>query len=82
MDVTDRPWKFRPQGYLVAIAADDDESRERYLAYAREGRASLWLRVPDETQVPKALRVVADRDIVHARHYGSMTAKDLRGSNG
>ena len=27
MDVTDRPWKFRPDGHLVLILRDEDDAR-------------------------------------------------------
>jgi hypothetical protein len=128
MDVTDddpssRPWKFRPEGYLVAIIAhiqegrraeaaltetgfapkdirlytgkqtldnqvmyisrrsvttkllawifaEDVEGRELYLAYAREDRCAMWVRILDEARVAKALRVLADFDCLHARYYG------------
>ncbi len=113
-DLSPRPWKFRPEGYLVAILSDaeegrraeeavvaagftqrdvkvysgeqilknyetyeqrrtitdkltgpvvdDTEGRELYLEFARQGRSALWLRLPDETEVAKALRVLADRE--------------------
>src|SRR6266508_2976330 len=121
-DPSPRPWKFRPEGYLVVILSDadegqraqavlvaagfaardiklytgkqilvnfevyakrrsvadkvagsvmdDSEGRELYLAYAREDRSALWLRLPDDTDVPKALRALADSNYVHTRHYG------------
>lgn len=132
MDVTDpssRPWKFRPQGYLVVILtdaaeaqrgeaalvkagvaardiklytggqiladhelymgrrgvvskavgaiADDAEGRELYLGYAREGRCAMWVRIPDEGDVPKALRVLADHEYLHARYYGDRSQRDF-----
>jgi hypothetical protein len=132
MDVTDassRPWKFRPQGYLVVIladtdeaqraeralvaegfadrdiklytgkqilenheaymgrrgiaskvigaVADDDEGREQYLSYAREDRCAMWVRIPDEGNVPKALRVLADRNYLHTRYYGDASQHDF-----
>ena len=125
MDGTDpssRPWKFRPNGYLVVILAsseeahraeaalvaqgfatravklytgeqileiqadymsrrgvmskavspliEDIEGRELYLAYAREDRAAIWVRIPDEHEVRKALRILADHDCLHTRYYG------------
>jgi hypothetical protein len=121
-DSSSRPWKFRPEGYLVVILSDGDEGqraeaalvaagfasrdvklyngkkilenhevykkrrtitgkvigalvddaegRNLYLGYAREDRSALWLRLPDEADVPKALRVLADRNYVHTRYYG------------
>ena len=133
MDVSDpsRPWKFKPEGYLVVILTgisearrassalveggfghhdikvytgeqtlendavnrrrrtvarrllgpftDEDElaGRELYLGYAREGRSALWLRLPNEQDVSKALRVLADCDYLHARYYGSNTTEDF-----
>jgi hypothetical protein len=55
---------------VVGAVADDLESRELYLRYAREDRCALWMRIPDERMVPKALRVLADRDYLHTRYYG------------
>ncbi|MGZ8630825.1 MAG: hypothetical protein ACXWZF_07630 [Actinomycetota bacterium] len=53
---------------VVGAIADDFESREVYLEYAREDRCALWMRIPDEG--PKALRVLADRDYLHTHYYG------------
>ena len=56
---------------LVAwIFAEDVEGRELYLAYAREDRCAMWVRIPDEGRVAEALRVLADFDCLHARYYG------------
>lgn len=56
---------------LVAwIFAEDTEGRELYLAYARQDRCAIWLRILDEGRVAKALRVLADFDCLHARYYG------------
>lgn len=55
---------------LVGSVADDVEGRELYLAYAREDRCALWLRLPHEADVPKALRVLADHHYLHTRYYG------------
>ncbi len=133
LDITERapgerPWKFRPEGYLVVVLSDADEAqraeaalveagfashdiklymaeqilatyeiykgqrsladkavgavtddiegRDLYLAYARENRCALWIRTPDEARVPKALRVLADRDSLHVRYYGADTETD------
>src|SRR5687768_13058380 len=128
-DPSSRPWKFRPEGYLVVILSnadegqraeaalvasgfaahdvkrytgaqilenyevykeqrtitekvigavvDDSESRDLYLRYAREDRSALWLRLPDEADLPKALRVLADHDYVHTRYYGSQQHADF-----
>ena len=55
---------------LTAIVAEDVEGRELYLAYAREDRCAMWVRILDEGRVPDALRVLADFNCLHARYYG------------
>jgi hypothetical protein len=128
-DPSPRPWKFRPEGYLVVILSDTDEAqraeadlvsngvaprdiklytgkqilanyevyagrrtatdkvvgsvvddsegRELYLGYAREDRCAMWVRIPDEENVPKILRVLADHEYVHTRYYGSEQQTDF-----
>ena len=61
----------------VGSVADDAEGRELYLGYAREDRCALWLRIPDEADVPKALRVLADHQYLHTRYYGSERQTDF-----
>jgi hypothetical protein len=61
----------------VGAIADDVQGRERYLEYAREDRCAMWVRIPDEGDVPKALRVLADHDYVHARYYGDGSQQDF-----
>lgn len=62
----------------LGIFGDDVEGRELYLGYAREDRCAMWVRIPDEADVPKALRVLADYDYLHARHYGDESQHDFR----
>jgi hypothetical protein len=61
----------------VGAIADDAEGRERYLSYAREDRCAMWVRIPDEGNVPKALRVLADHDYLHTRYYGDESQHDF-----
>jgi hypothetical protein len=63
---------------LVAwIVAEDVEGRELYLAYARDGRCAMWVRILDEGRVAKALRVLADFHCLHARYYGNDGQRDF-----
>jgi hypothetical protein len=39
---------------------------------------ALWLRLPDENHVSKALRVLADVNYLHTRYYGSGKQQDFR----
>jgi hypothetical protein len=57
--------------------ADDVEGREFYLGYVREDRCALWLGLPDEADVPKALRVLADHRYLRTRYYGVEQQTDL-----
>src|SRR5215207_9746059 len=61
---------------VVGSIADDVEGRGLYLGYAREDRSALWLRIPDEADVPKALRMLADHDYLHTRYYRSEQQTD------
>ena len=54
---------------LIAAVAEDGEGRDLYLAYAREDRVAMWVRLEDD-RVAEGLRVLADFDCLHARHYG------------
>jgi hypothetical protein len=56
---------------------DDVEGRELYVSYAREGRCAMWARIPDEGNVPKALRILADYDYLHTRYYGDKSQHDF-----
>ena len=62
---------------MVGSVVDDVEGRELYLGYARDDRCAMWVRIPDEEDVPKALRVLADHDYVHKRYYGSQRQTDF-----
>jgi hypothetical protein len=61
----------------LGIFGDDVEGRELYLGYAREDRCAMWLRIPDEADVPKALRILADYEYLHARYYGDESQHDF-----
>jgi hypothetical protein len=56
---------------------DDDAGRDLYLDYAKDGRSALWVRLPDKEDVPKVLRVLADREYLHARYYGEEGVQDF-----
>ena len=62
---------------VVGSVVDDVEGRELYLGYAREDRCAMWVRIPAERDVPKALRVLADHDYLHTRYYGSEQQTDF-----
>jgi hypothetical protein len=62
---------------VVGSLTADSEGRELYLGYAREDRSAMRVRIPNENDVPKALRVLADHDYIHTRYYGSERQTDF-----
>ena len=67
-----------PADKVVGSVVDDSEGRELYLGYAREDRCAMWVRIPDEEDVSKALRVLADHEYLHTRYYGSEGQTDFK----
>ena len=63
---------------VAGSVVDDSEAKELYLGYAREDRCAMWVRIPNEDDVPKALRVLADFDYVHTRYYGDEKQTDYQ----
>lgn len=62
---------------LIAGVAEDVEGRELYLAYARDDRCAMWVRLHDDGRAADALRVLADFDWLHARYYGDDVQHDF-----
>jgi hypothetical protein len=62
---------------VVGTMVDDVEGRELYLGYAPENRCAMWVRIPDEGDVARALRLLADHDYLHTRSYGSEQQTDF-----
>jgi hypothetical protein len=63
---------------VVGAVTDDPETIERYFGYAREGRCALWVHVPDEADADRAVRYLADHQVVYFRHYGRGRQEDLQ----
>jgi hypothetical protein len=55
----------------------DPATNERYFGYAREGRAALWVHVPEDADARRAVRGLADHKVLHFRHYGHGSQQDL-----
>jgi hypothetical protein len=62
---------------VAGAVIDDSEGKALYLGYAREGRSALWLRLPDEYHVRKAMVALADFEYSHARYYGDKGQTDF-----
>jgi hypothetical protein len=73
----DPPWPIIIRPIMKMQATMTRAPTTLYLGYAREDRSELWLRLPDEADVPKALRVLADHHYLHTRYYGSEQQTDF-----
>jgi hypothetical protein len=62
---------------VVSAVTVDPDSLKRYLDRAREGHAALWVHVPDDADVKRAVRHLADHPVLHLRHYGQHGQQDL-----
>jgi hypothetical protein len=55
---------------VAGAVTDDPDTIEQYFGYARQGRAALWVHVPDDGDAKRAVRALADHQVLHFRHYG------------
>jgi hypothetical protein len=61
----------------VGAITDDPDTIELYFGYARAGRSALWVHVPDDDAAKRVVRVLADHQVLHFRHYGHDSQQDL-----
>jgi hypothetical protein len=61
----------------AAAFTDDPDTIELYFGYARAGRSALWVHVPDDDDAKRAVRGLADHQVLHFRHYGHDSQQDL-----
>jgi hypothetical protein len=62
---------------VVTAVTVDPDSLERYLDRAREGRAALWIHVPEDADADRVVRLLVDHPVIHLRHYGQDRQEDL-----
>ena len=62
---------------VVGAVTGDPDTIELYFGSARQGHAALWVHVPDEADAKKAIRSLADHEVLHIRHYGRGRQDDL-----
>jgi len=65
-----------PQRVAGALT-DDPDTIDLYFGYAREGRSALWVHVPDDVDAKRAVRALADHQVLHFRHYGHDSQQDI-----
>ena len=62
---------------VAGAVTDDRDTIELYFGYARAGRSALWVHVPDDDHADRAVRGLADYQVLHFRHYGHDSQQDL-----
>ncbi|MEA2432584.1 MAG: hypothetical protein QOG54_41 [Actinomycetota bacterium] len=53
---------------LAGSISDGQADIELYFAYAHEGRAALWIHVPEKHDASRAARYLSDHQVLHFRH--------------
>ena len=59
-----------PTHRIVRAATNDQETLDLYFGHARDGRLALWLYVVDDAAAGRAIRYLADCQILPICHYG------------
>jgi hypothetical protein len=62
---------------VAGAVTDDPDTIELYFGSARQGHAALWVHVPEEADAKKAVRALADHQVLHIRHYGHDRQDDI-----
>jgi hypothetical protein len=62
---------------VAGAVTDDPATIEQYFGYARQGRSALWVHVPEDADAKRAVRALADHQVLHFRHYGRGSQQDL-----
>jgi hypothetical protein len=62
---------------VAGAVTDDPDTLEQYFGSARQGRSALWVHVPDEADAKRAVRALADHQVLHIRHYGHDRQDDI-----
>ena len=62
---------------VVGALTDDPATIEAYFGYARQGRSALWVHVPEDADAKRAVRLLADHQVLHLRHYGHGSQQDI-----
>ena len=62
---------------VAGAVTDDPGTIEQYVGYARQGRSALWVHVPEDADANRAVRALADHQVLHFRHYGHSGQEDI-----
>ena len=62
---------------VVGALTDDQATIELYFGFAREGRAALWVHVPEKHDASRAMRYLVDHQVLHYRYFGKDGEDDI-----
>jgi hypothetical protein len=62
---------------VVGALTDDQATIDLYFGYANEGRAALWVHVPEKHDASRAIRYLTDHQALHYRYFGSAREDDI-----
>jgi hypothetical protein len=62
---------------VAGALTDDPDTIELYFGSARQGRSALWVHVPEEADAKRAVRALADHQVLHIRYYGHDRQDDI-----
>ena len=62
---------------VAGALTDDPETIRVYFGYARQGRSALWVHVPHDADADRAVRCLADHQVLYLRHYGHGSQHDI-----
>jgi hypothetical protein len=62
---------------VVGGLTDDPDTIKLYFGYAGDGCSALWVHIPDEADAKRAIRGLADHQVLHIRYYGHDRQDDL-----
>jgi hypothetical protein len=67
---------------VVGTLTDDQATIDLYFGYAREGRAALWVHVPEKHDASRAIRYLTDHHVLHYRYFSSTREDDIHVRHG
>ena len=62
---------------VVGAPTDNQATIDLYFGYAREGRGALWIRAPEKPDASRAMRCLAQHQVLHYRYFGSERQVDI-----
>lgn len=78
LDDHERYLQARSMGRRVVAALTDDQATiDLYFGYAHEGRAALWVHVPEKHDASRAIQYLIDHRVLHYHYFGLEGDEDI-----